>query len=144
MFFLRALSVALIITGGSLSYASPIASAQPAVDPQSLIGEWEGQWKGVSGYGQFGGRLYLTIEKVDGDKVFGKTEFTGPSTSSGPLRSGSGSYKWEGRVEGNVLKLVSEDKDVSGDYTISGSSMTVNSTRKSTGTRSEGTLNKKK
>ena len=48
--------------------------AVPAIDPQTLIGEWWGDWE----YNPvFGGRYFLTIAKTEGNKLYGKVLLTG-------------------------------------------------------------------
>ena len=65
----------------------------PAVDPQALIGQWSGSWIGAH-YASDNGRYYLTIERVQGEKVFGKGEFVGKRTIE---------FKVNGTLSGNRL-----------------------------------------
>jgi hypothetical protein len=48
-----------------------------SIDPQSLIGAWEGAWQWRAGEAQSGGQYYLTIERIQGDKVFGSVQVGG-------------------------------------------------------------------
>ena len=57
-----------------LSVAAP-AAAQ--VDPQSLVGVWEGQWSFREQRGVKSGAITVTITKVESGKVHGKTEIAG-------------------------------------------------------------------
>jgi len=60
---LRGLAVAMMAT------FAPVLPAEPqsaAVDPQTLVSEWAGEFSGMK-VGK--GRYYLTIEKVDGERV---------------------------------------------------------------------------
>ena len=93
----------------------------PAVDPQSLVGEWQGEWKWSRNPAAVNGRYYLTIHKVNSDKVYGKVEFSG-----GPFRP---PYDVEGKLEGNILKYSSLDKQVSAELVITGNTMTGLSVR---------------
>jgi hypothetical protein len=56
---------------------APMAWPQtPGVDPRALIGQWSGSWVGGA-EDKSNGKYYLTIERVEGEKVFGKGEFLG-------------------------------------------------------------------
>jgi hypothetical protein len=84
-------------------------SQTPAVDPQSLVGQWSGSWVGAH-VAKTNGRYYLTIERVEGDKVIGKGEYTGKTTTE---------FKVNGRLSGNVLtfaktELTIHDNQMSG------------------------------
>jgi hypothetical protein len=73
------LAVALTILFG---LASGAAAQSGSADPQSLVGEWWGQWTQAAGTQHpFGGPYYLTIERVIGNKVYGKVSWSGRSTS---------------------------------------------------------------
>jgi hypothetical protein len=55
----------------------PVAWSQtPSVDPQALIGRWSGTWTGAH-QAKHRGKYYLTIERVEGEKVSGKRVITG-------------------------------------------------------------------
>jgi hypothetical protein len=90
---------------------APSAWSQAPVDPQSLIGEWSGSWTGShGGVGGGGtGKYYLTIERVEGEKVFAKWE-----TSS---KRGGGANSVTGRLSGNQLKIGKTE------FTIDGNTM---------------------
>jgi len=60
---LRGLAVAMMATLALVRQAEPQSAA---FDPQTLVGEWAGEFSGMKA-GK--GRYYLTIEKVDGDRV---------------------------------------------------------------------------
>lgn len=78
------------------------ASGKLAFDPQSLVGEWEGEWntKGTVNRRYSNGRLYLTISSVvNGDKVVGKYEIT---PASGPWFEGI-----TGTLNGSKLTIMS-------------------------------------
>lgn len=47
-----------------------------AVDPQALVGKWEGTWLNMS-HPNFGGEYNMTVTKVEGDKVHGRYEKLG-------------------------------------------------------------------
>ena len=72
----------------------PSVSSSQAIDPQSLIGEWQGTWETRSGEARGGGQYYLTIEKVEGGKVYGKVTVTGRRSND---------FKFVGALEGNRL-----------------------------------------
>jgi hypothetical protein len=65
----------------------------PAVDPKGLIGQWSGSWVN-SHVASTNGKYYLTIERVVGDKVFGKGEFWARTTTE---------FKVVGTLSGNQL-----------------------------------------
>jgi len=46
------------------------------VDPQALVGKWEGTWLNLS-HPNFGGEYNMTVTKVEGDKVHGRYEKLG-------------------------------------------------------------------
>jgi hypothetical protein len=57
----------LVLVCLAVGFAAASVFAQPAaIDPQTLIGEWIGEWTPPSGRG---GKYYLTIEKIEGEKV---------------------------------------------------------------------------
>src|SRR6266851_9353802 len=43
------------------------------LDPQSLLGEWQGTWSSAAARSSTG-NYYITINKVDGAKVLGRSE----------------------------------------------------------------------
>ena len=50
-------------------------SQTPEVDPQALVGRWSGSWIGAHQF-KHSGKYYLTIERVEGQKVYGRREIT--------------------------------------------------------------------
>ena len=108
----RGLAPAVLVA--VLAYGS-LAVAQMAVDPQSLAGEWVGTWQDKAPPGA-SGAYYLTIEKVDGNKVTGKGEVLGRP-----------SYKFPfvGVLSGNRLTF---GRDTVVDLTIDGDRMEGGST----------------
>jgi hypothetical protein len=89
---LRGLAVAMMAT------FAPVLPAEPqsaAVDPQTLVGEWAGEFSGMK-VGK--GRYYLTIEKVDGDRVHLRIERPDLKDPAAPKNARS-----FGTLNGNVL-----------------------------------------
>ena len=91
--------------------AAPAAVwAQAAVDPQSLVGEWNGSW--VEKHRAIAkGQYSLTIEKVEGNKVHGRGEIRAGRTSE---------FKFVGTLEGNRLTF---GRDTKTEFTIEGTQM---------------------
>jgi hypothetical protein len=90
---LRGLAVAMMAT------FAPVLPAEPqsaAVDPQTLVGEWAGEFSGMKA-GK--GRYYLTIEKVDGDRVHLRIERPDLKDPAAPKKTRS-----VGTLNGNVLR----------------------------------------
>ncbi len=117
--------VSRIIALTSLLVAAVATStiAEPsAVDPQTLIGEWQGT--GKAGAGTTSVRYYLTITKVDGTKVEGKMQPVG----NRPFPA----YDIYGVIEGNVLKYHDADKDITAELVVDGRSMKGTGFRAST------------
>src|SRR5437667_8127745 len=77
-----------ILTAGSAA-----VWAQAAVDPQSLVGEWNGSWVDKH-QGKANGQYSLTIEKVEGNQVHGRVEVRAGRTRE---------FKFVGTLEGNRL-----------------------------------------
>ena len=75
----------------------PSAHSQ-SLDPQSLIGERNGKWaRAHRYYGRESSNFYgLTIERVEGNRVYGSGEYAGKSMQS---------FKFEGVLEGNHLRF---------------------------------------
>jgi hypothetical protein len=66
--------------------------AQTAADPQTLIGEWSGLATQISPRGaSFRSAYTLSIERVEGGKVYGQTHMLGggPTSFVGTLRGNS-------------------------------------------------------
>lgn len=75
----RMVAALLFVLGAGLAASN--AGAQ--TDPQYLVGEWWGSWENVRVPAQFNGQYHLTIEKVEGQKVFGKYRTSGRQISEG-------------------------------------------------------------
>ena len=59
--------------------ALPQSWAETPLDPQSLVGQWNGSWRDRRLAGS-NGQYSLTIERVVGDRVHGQVQFkAGPS-----------------------------------------------------------------
>ena len=87
-------SALLCITSvAALAAVALAAWAQAPLDPQSLVGEWNGMWinKNIRGYN---GQYHLTIEQVKGDKVYGQVVISGRETAE---------FKMVGTLNGNRL-----------------------------------------
>jgi hypothetical protein len=89
----RPVTLLLVTLLLALGYGSAPVLAQ-AVDPQSLVGEWTGQWSSTS-RAQVSGPYSMVISKVDGDKVTGRVE---RSTQQKNV-----SFAFVGTLEGNKL-----------------------------------------
>ena len=74
--FVRACAGAVIAIGA----AARTGAQTPPLDPQSLVGQWVGSWVNAH-EGKLNGKYYLTIDRVVGEKVFGKGEFVGRTTT---------------------------------------------------------------
>lgn len=89
----RVLFVAWLFT---LVALTPPAWPQTPLDPQSLIGEWRGSWTSTQMHraraASASGQYYLTIEKVEGNKVHGRAEIIGRTE-----------FKFVGTLDGNRL-----------------------------------------
>ena len=91
----RVLVVVGIVAGIAGAWSStPAWSQAPSADPHPLVGRWVGSWSGAH-WSNNSGRYYLTIERVDGGKVFGQEEITGRNQSQ---------IKGRGRLIGNTEK----------------------------------------
>jgi hypothetical protein len=88
----HALVIALTIAAVFANLVAP-ALAQAPVDPQSLVGEWSGQWQWKSN-AKHTGPYFLTIEKVEGNNVFGNGQIRGSTNTE---------FKFRGKLEGNRL-----------------------------------------
>jgi hypothetical protein len=89
------LLLAVLVSGTS------IASSQ-TLDPQSLVGEWKGTWTRVrgnphlSGHKEYSGWYYLTIERVEGNQVYGRGEYAARTAES---------FNFQGTLDGNRLRF---------------------------------------
>ena len=116
----------------SLLVSSFAAAQAPAVDPQSLVGEWVGNVLGPTNF------FYtLTIAKVEGNRVEGKAHAVGG-------RGIDTEYQIFGTVEGNVLKYHTADKDLEVELVIDGDKMNGTGVRKRAGASGKFSLTKKK
>ena len=57
------------------------------------MGEWSGSWRNKN-LGDINGQYHLTIERVEGNKVYGQIEISGPQNAQ---------FKLLDRLEGNRL-----------------------------------------
>ena len=87
-----ALALVLLVTGSAASAQTVPAPTTP--DPQALVGEWAGVATRIAARaGAARGTYMLTIEKVEGGKVYGRSmgcagpERTTTTTSSASTRS---------------------------------------------------------
>jgi hypothetical protein len=94
----RMTTVVLVLAAVAAGCAT--SDTQPEqFNPQSLVGEWSGEWR-LPSVPQITGPYHLTIQAVEGDKVWG-TVFSGSSTLT---LSGSRSSALRGTLHGNSLK----------------------------------------
>jgi hypothetical protein len=90
------LLLSVVVVGVVASDIRPAFSQ--SLDPQSLIGEWNGKWSNV-GRGEardFSGYYSLTIERVEGNQVYGSGEYASKSVQS---------FKFKGVLDGNHLRF---------------------------------------
>ena len=85
------------------------------LDPQALIGEWQGTWAMAASRGSTG-NYYITINKVEGDKVYGRSER--PATG----KSAESNWNFVGTLAGNILAV--KTPDLAMELTVNGKSMT--------------------
>jgi hypothetical protein len=106
----------LVLAGLAISVAAVVVPVTGVVaqnvDPQSLVGQWTGTWTEKS-QSKMNGRYYITIEKVDGKRVFGRAEVHGSG-------SGKNEFQFVGTLEGNRLTY---GRDNVTDLTIDGNRM---------------------
>jgi len=74
----------------------PAQAQTAAFDPRTLVGEWSGEYS--SGTSSSRGKYYLTIEKVDGDRVHLRIERPDLKEPAAPKNARS-----VGTLNGNVL-----------------------------------------
>ena len=101
--FCVVLLLALGLVVGTI--ATPARSQSGALDPQSLVGQWSGEWVGGANQ-KANGRYYLTIEKVEGNKVSGKGQVLGRRTTE---------FTIGGTLDGNRLSYGKTVLTVDGD-----------------------------
>jgi hypothetical protein len=106
--------IAALLVGVSLA---PTAWPQAGLEAQSLVGLWSGQWTWKTD-SRWNGPYALTIEKVDGRKVYGAGDYVG-MTSSGSR--GPRNFKFIGTLEGNRLTF---GRDTITELVIDGNQMT--------------------
>jgi hypothetical protein len=87
---LALLFVASVVAVAALGVS---AWSQAPLDPQSLIGDWNGSWTNKKAQG-VNGQYHLMIEQVNGKKVYGQVEFSGSQTAQ---------FKLLGTLDGNRL-----------------------------------------
>ena len=98
-----------------------VASAQTPFDPRSLVGEWQGHWTTVQslmlrrGFTDTG-NYYLTIQRVDGKKVFLK--------ELAITQKARHEREYEGELDGNVLTYGGAKANPFVRLTIDGTKMT--------------------
>jgi hypothetical protein len=109
----RAVPVVVVALMLLTAFSGPLAPAvaQAPVDPQSLIGEWSGEWRWKSNQ-KFSGPYTLTIEKVEGTDVFGEAQMRGRNNIE---------FKFRGKLEGNHLTF---GREAQTDLVIDGKTMT--------------------
>ncbi len=100
----------LLIALAMFALGAPARSQSPTPDPQTLLGEWWGDWNIATS----SGRYYLTITRVEGQKVYGRVEVTGSRVAP---------YDIEGTLEGKTLRYSSTDKQVTTELDIDGDRM---------------------
>jgi hypothetical protein len=89
-----------------VSTVAPSAWSQtPEIDPQALVGRWSGSWIGAH-QSKHSGKYYLTIERVEGQKVYGRREITGRYDTEGKIT---------GRLWGNQLTFSKTELTIDGD-----------------------------
>jgi hypothetical protein len=101
----RWLGLALVVMLLVAGVAPGTWSQPPGVDPQGLVGTWSGSWNGAH-QSKRSGRYHLTIERVEGEKVYGTEEITGRSQSTITVR---------GRLSGNTLTYGKTSLTIDGD-----------------------------
>jgi len=86
--------LACVITFMSLS---ALGSAQTSIDPQSLVGEWSGEWVWRAG-GARRGPMDMTISKIENNVVYASGSYRGGA-------QGARTWKTTGTLEGNTLRI---------------------------------------
>ena len=80
----------------ALIVSATVVSGQSSIDPQSIVGKWQGTWRGRSGNRTTSGSYHLTIDRLEGNKVFLKVFRIADRTQQAQSVTGS--------RNGNVLK----------------------------------------
>ena len=127
----------LVLVGLAMSVGAALAQVPASLaqnvapEPQSLVGQWIGTWTEKS-EAKVNGRYYLAIERVEGNRVFGRGEvYSGPG-------KGKTEFNFVGTLQGNRLTY---GRDQVADLTIDGDRMEGTSTGR---TNSRVKLNKQK
>jgi len=98
-----ALALLLLVTGSAALAQTVPAPTTP--DPQALVGEWAGVATRIAARaGAARGAYMLTIEKVEGGKVYGRADMRGdglPSSFVGMFRGNTLTF-YTGRFETNL------------------------------------------
>ena len=84
------------------------------LDPQALLGEWQGTWAMAASRSSTG-NYYITINKVEGNKVHGRSER--PATG----KSGESNWNFVGTLAENVV--IVKTPDLAMELTVSGKNM---------------------
>jgi len=84
------------------------------LDPQALLGEWQGTWAMAASRSSTG-NYYITINKVEGNKVYGRSER--PATG----KSGESNWNFVGTLAENVV--IVKTPDLAMELTVSGKNM---------------------
>jgi hypothetical protein len=104
-----------VLAGLAVSVAAVLVSVAGVVaqnvDPQSLVGQWDGNWTEKS-ESKVNGRYYITIERVEGNRVFGRAEVHS--------MKGKTEFQFVGTLQGNRLTF---GRDNVTDLTIDGNRM---------------------
>jgi len=85
------------------------------LEPQALIGEWQGTWAMAASRSSTG-NYYITINKVEGNKVYGRSER--PATG----KSGESNWNFVGTLAENVV--IVKTPDLAMELTVNGKNMT--------------------
>jgi hypothetical protein len=85
------------------------------LDPQALLGEWQGTWASATSRG-ITGNYYITINKVEGDTVRGRSE----RPASG--KTAESNWNFVGTLAGNVMTVKTPDLVM--ELTVHGKNMT--------------------
>ncbi len=105
----------LLLLAFSVLAPTPPARPQAPLDPQSLLGEWQGTWTFENDSGKvLTGAYGLTIERVEGDKVHGRGEILGARNTE---------FQFEGTLAGNRLRFDKGGKDGATELRVEGTRM---------------------
>jgi hypothetical protein len=94
--------------------SAAMKSAQRTWTPRRLLGEWQGTWAMAASRSSTG-NYYITINKVEGNKVYGRSER--PATG----KSGESNWNFVGTLAENVV--IVKTPDLAMDLTVSGKNM---------------------